>query len=336
MPHATEGVMDSGTSAAPKTAIWQRVVPWLITVGCFAYLYSRLERAAEAQGSGLFSYLAAVFERVSWPQWLALMIPYSIFFFMLDSLVLWRVVNWFNARLDYKDIIPIRASSYILSIVNEQVSKGAMALYLKKRAGVPGWEVGSSMIFIMFCEFSSLLIWATVGVFLQWDRFPAIFHLIPWIALAAVGAFTVIHLYFSGRIWPDNPLRERPIFSAFRRATLRHYGVVIALRAPLMLTAVVIYTLALRLFGVTATFMEMLGYLAVIFFGASTPGPMRSVAILLWVILFPDRPAEMATFGFVQHNFFILFNAAIGLVFLRRAMRELSLSPSPRSSGAAG
>ena len=31
----------------------------------------------------------------------------------------------------------------------------------------------------------------------------------------------------------------------------------------------------------------------------------------------------MAIFGFVQHNFFLLFNAAIGLLFLRRANREL-------------
>jgi hypothetical protein len=31
----------------------------------------------------------------------------------------------------------------------------------------------------------------------------------------------------------------------------------------------------------------------------------------------------MAAFGFVQHNFFIFFNAAIGLMFLPRAQREL-------------
>ena len=67
----------------------------------------------------------------------------------------------------------------------------------------------------------------------------------------------------------------------------------------------------------------MLGYLPVIFFGAATPGPMRTVAITLWVILFPGNEGEMAAFGFVQHNFFIFFNAAIGLLFLRRANREL-------------
>ena len=67
----------------------------------------------------------------------------------------------------------------------------------------------------------------------------------------------------------------------------------------------------------------MLGYLPVIFFGAAVPGPMRSVAITLWVTLFPDDAGEMAAFGLVQHNFFIFFNAAIGMLFLRRANREI-------------
>jgi len=31
----------------------------------------------------------------------------------------------------------------------------------------------------------------------------------------------------------------------------------------------------------------------------------------------------MAAFGFLQHNFFILFNAVIGLMFLPRANKEL-------------
>ena len=50
---------------------------------------------------------------------------------------------------------------------------------------------------------------------------------------------------------------------------------------------------------------------------------MRSIAITLWVILFPGNEGEMTTFGIVQHNFFIFFNAAIGLLFLRRANREI-------------
>ena len=50
---------------------------------------------------------------------------------------------------------------------------------------------------------------------------------------------------------------------------------------------------------------------------------MRATAITFWVILFPENEGQMAAFGFVQHNFFILFNALIGVMFWPRAQREL-------------
>jgi len=306
-----------------RPSLWQRGIPWLITRVCFAYLYTRLSSAAAREGQQVAEYLLGTFRRVDWVAWLGLMIPYSAFFFLIDSLVVWRVVSWFNAPVRYVDILPIRASSYILSIINEQVGKGAMVLYLNRRDGVPGWQVGSSMLFIMFCEFYYLLFWATVGVGLRWNAFPEIFHTIPWIFGGALLFFVLWWLYFSGKLAPGISLRDREVMHAFRRARPWQYAVVLMLRSPALLTAVVVYTLALRLFGVEVRFADMLGYLPVIFFGAATPGPMRSVAIVLWVTLFPDHEGEMTAFGFVQHNFFIFFNAAIGLLFLRRANREL-------------
>lgn len=310
-------------AAVKKAKPWQRLLPFLITAGCFAYLYDRLNHAAAAEHSGLLPYLFKSFENVSWGRWLALMIPYCFLYLVFDSLVVWSVINWFNAKIRYADILPIRASAYILSLVNEQVSKGAIALYLNRRDGVPGWEVGSSMLFLMFCEYYSLILWGTIGVTLQWTTIQPVFHLIPWIALGSAVFFVLFHLFFSGRIGLGIALRERPILRAFRLAKVWHYGAVIALRAPLVIAGVIVYTLALRLFGGSVSFGQMLGYLPVIFFGAAMPGPMHSVAILFWVLLFPDRPGQMTAFGFVMHNFFILFNAGVGLLFLRRATREV-------------
>jgi hypothetical protein len=316
--------IESATPPVRRRApLWQRLLPWVVTAACFTFLYTRLDAAAAREGETLGSYLAAIFAKVSWPHWLALMVPYSLFFFLIDSLVVWRVINWFNAPVRFRDILPIRGSAYILSILNEQVGKGAMALYLNRRDGVPAWEVGSSMLFIMFCEFYYLLFWATLGWSLRRGDLPEVFGAIPVLLAVALVFFALFHAFFSGRLLPRLALRERPVFRAFRQARLWHYGVIVLLRSPALMAAVVVYTLALRLFGVEVGFETMLGYLPVIFFGAATPGPMRSVAITLWVLLFPGNEGEMTTFGFVQHNFFIFFNAAIGLLFLRRANREL-------------
>jgi hypothetical protein len=299
------------------------LLPWVIAAACFAYLYWRLSGAAAREGTTLVPYMAAVFQSVSWGRWLALMVPYSIFFFLIDSLVVWRVVSWFNARVPYFDILPVRASTYILSILNEQVGKGAIALYLNRRDGVPGWQIGSSMLFIMVCEFYYLLSWATLGAALQWDQLPEVFHALPFVAAVAFPALGVAILYFRGTLLPGSTLRDRHILHAFRQATPRHYAGVILLRSPALLAAVFVYTQALALFGVEASMGTMLGYLPIIFFGAAVPGPFRTVAIAMWVTLFPEKEGSMATFGLVQHNFFIFFNAAIGLLFLRRANREI-------------
>ena len=310
-------------AALSRVPRWQQLVPWALALVCFAYLYYRLDGAAERQGQDPLSYLIGVFANVSWGEWLALMIPYSIFFFLVDSTVVWRVLNWFNASVPYRGVLPIRASAYIISIFNEQVGKGAMAVYLNRRDGVPGWEVGSSMLFIMFCEFYYLLAWATIGYALSGDSLPAVFARVPWIAGGAAVFFVAWVLYFGGVIAPGSALRERPILLAFRQAHPWHYGATMLIRSPAILAAVVVYTLALRLFGIDASFAHMLGLLPVIFFAAAVPTPMRAAAITIWVILFPEKEAEMTAFGFVMHNFFIFFNAAIGLVFLRRANREL-------------
>ena len=323
MNQTSQSTPVSSAAGTRKAKPWQRLLPLLITVACFAYLYNRINHAAAAEGSSLLTYLARSFENVNWYEWLALMIPYCFFYLIFDSLVVWKVINWYNVKIRYADILPIRASAYILSLVNEQVSKGAIAVYLNRRDAVPGWEVGSSMLLTMVCEIYSLILWATVGVLLRWNHFQPVFHVIPWITLGAAIFFALFHLFFSGRIGPGIALRDRPIFRAFRLAKVWHYGVVVALRAPPVLAGVVVYTLALRLFGGSVGFGEMLGYLPVIFFGAAVPGPMHSVAILFWVLLFPDRPGQMTAFGFVMHNFFIFFNAAVGLLFLRRATREL-------------
>ena len=294
-----------------------------ITAACFLFLYYRLNGAAAREGLPLLGYMTRVFANVRWLPWLLLMMVYSCFYFTIDTLVVTRALSWFIKPIRYRDILPIRASAYIISLFSEQIGKGAMAYYLNRRHDVPGWEVASVMLFIMFCEIFYLLTWATVGFIVSRNSLPAVFGLMPFIALGAAVVFTLWILYFRGTILPGNQLRDKKIFHAFRMATLKHYVLFFLLRSPALLAAVLVYTIALNLFGVQASLLPLLGYLPIIFFAATVPTPMRAAAITLWVVLFPDNEGQMAAFGFVQHNFFILFNALIGVVFWRRAQREL-------------
>lgn len=322
----------SDASAAPqpkKTSVLFRVVTWLVAAGCFYLVYRRTDAAAAREGQTVVEYLVQFFGEANWLAWLALMIPYSVFFFLVDSHVTWRVVRWFNApALRLRDVLPIRASAYILSLVNEQVGKGAMSLYLYRRYGVSAWEAVSSMLLLGLMEIYQLLFFSSVGVISGYQVVQAASRQVPLdVILPAVFVGALIYLplhiaYFRGHLLPGSRLREQPVVRAFREARPLHYLLVVLFKAPNLLAAIVVYTLSLSLFNVDVSFAEMLAFLPVIFLAAALPLPFHAGALLLWTVLFPDFP-EVGAFSLVMHTFFVLFNAIIGVLFLPKANREL-------------
>ena len=316
-------------AAAAKKSPWGlvfRIGTWLLAVGCFYLVYTRMEAAAARESQTVLTYLAAFFAEADWLFWLALMIPYSVFFFLVDSHVTWRVVRWFNAPdLRLRGVLPIRASAYILSLVNEQVGKGAMSLYLLRRYRVPGWQALSSMILLGLMEVYQLLAFSAIGVAANFHLVREASMLLPLdVILPTVMVIAAVYLplhilYFRTG---QGGLREKPLLTAFRQARPMHYLLIVLCKAPNLIGAVIVYTLALDLFQVQVSLGQMLAFLPVIFLAAALPLPFHAGALLLWTVLFPDYP-EVAAFSFVMHTFFVLFNAAIGVLFLPRANREL-------------
>ncbi len=321
----------SDTEAAGKRArsLWPllfRISTWILAGGCFYLVYTRMEAAAARDSQTVIDYLAAFFGGADWGLWLALMMPYSVFFFLIDSHATWRVVRWFNAaNLKFRDVLPIRASAYILSLVNEQVGKGAMSLYLLRRHQVPGWRALSSMVLLGLVEVYQLLMFSGIGIAANFHLVREASAILPLdvilpSVMAAAAIYLPLHVAYFGT--GSGGLREAPLLSAFRQARPIHYLLVVLFKAPNLIGAVIVYTFALELFQVDVSVGQMLAFLPVIFLAAALPLPFHAGALLLWTVLFPDYP-EVAAFSFVMHTFFVLFNALIGVLFLPRANREL-------------
>jgi hypothetical protein len=323
---------DVSDDAANKRHIGRhvfRVSTWIVAIGCFYLVYARIEAAGVREGQTAIAYLLEFFSGADWILWLSVMIPYSVFFFLVDAHITWRVVRWFNAPdLRLRNVLPIRASAYILSLVNEQVGKGAISLYLLKRYRVPGWEALSSMLFLGFTEIYQLLMFSAVGVVIGYQLVVSASTLLPLddiLPAVFVIAFTYLPLhiaYFSNKFFRASTLRQRSLLTAFRKARPIHYLLAMLFKAPNLLGAVVVYTIALELFQVQVEMGQMLAFLPVIFLAAALPLPFHAGALLLWTVLFPDYP-EVSAFSLVMHTFFVLFNALIGVVFLPRANKEL-------------
>ena len=332
----------AGGSARGSARGWMfRAITWALAFGCFYLVYGKIEVAAARDGLAVVDYLIAFFGGANWALWLAMMIPYSVFFFLVDAHATWRVIRWYNAPdLKLRDVLPIRASAYILSLVNEQVGKGAMSLYLHRRYRVPGWEALSSMIFLGVVEIYQLLIFASIGLIVGFDLVQAASTVLPLSVilpsvLGVAAVYLPIHLwYFSGGLLPNSTLRDKPLLHALRKARPIEYLWVLLFKAPNLLGAIVVYTLALQLFHVDVNVWQMLAFLPLIFLAAALPLPFHAGALLFWTVLFPDYP-EVGAFSLVMHTFFVSFNAVIGLIFLPKANRELfgnATTPTPRGA----
>ena len=194
------------TPATGASKALGRMVFLAIAAACFVFLYYRLNGAATREGLPLVDYMTRVFANVRWLPWLLLMMVYSCFYLMIDTLVLTRALSWFIKPIRYRDILPIRASAYIISLFSEQVGKGVMAYFLNRRYDVPGWEVASVMLFIMFGEIFYLLTWASVGYMISGSSLPAIFGWMPVITLGADGG-----VYAVGALLPRDDLSGQPV-----------------------------------------------------------------------------------------------------------------------------
>ena len=305
------------------------ICTWGLTAVCFYLVWGKIDDAAARENQAAFQYLLVFFGQANWLLWLAVMIPYSVFFFLVDAHVTWRVIRWFNvSEIKLNAVLPIRGSAYILSLVNEQVGKGAMSLYLLRRHQVPGWEALSSMIFLGIMEIYQLLIFSSIGVLLGFELVVEASSMLPLaVILPTVFIVAAIYLpihiaYFRGHLLKKFSVRDKGVFHALRQGTPRHYVLTLLFKAPNLIGAVVVYTVALELFQVDVNFGQMLAFLPVIFLAAALPLPFHAGALLLWTVLFPEYP-EVGAFSLVMHTFFVMFNAVIGTLFLPRANREL-------------
>lgn len=256
-----------------------------------------------------------------WGLYLLLMAPYSLFYCCVDAAVLQRAVSWFLVRVAWTDILPVRATTYILSLVNTQVGQGGIAVYLHRRHHIPFWQVGSTVLLLAIVEVYQLAFWSMVGGALSGDPKT------PWPVYGVMAPLLAVVLFVFSR-----PLRGKlatlPVLDAFRRARPSQWLVLALMKAPNLLAAIVVHWLALPLFGMDVPFTVLLAFLPLVFFFAALPiaaahlGPSQAA----WTWFFAGyAPGEkLLAYSLAAHLTFMVMNAALGMLFLRRASRELS------------
>jgi branched-subunit amino acid transport protein AzlD len=296
---------------------FRALVPPLFTVAIFVLIFRRIPFAAFSDAVRSADYAT----------FLSCLLPFSVLYFALDTIVLWCVVRWFHGELALSDLLPVRAVDYLLSILNHKVSQGAMVVYLSRRVSSSLLEIASSILFLDFLQKTHLLLWATVGMFIVRETLPLPLLLAPlglgvlWLLFLSWvhGKFRFLGRFLRARDWR--------LVRTFRLASPVRYAQVLLLKAPLLLVAVVAHYYAIRAFGFEIPLVRLLATLPIIFVVGALPINVARLGTtpLAWIFFHGDAvdPSKLLAYSLAAHLTFMLANAVLGVAFLPRAYREL-------------
>jgi hypothetical protein len=219
-----------------------RIVAGVSTLAIFALIARRI-----ALGP-----LVAAYRDADYAVFLALMVPNTIFYFCWDTLVLTTVVRWFHRDVSYREILPVRAASYVVGFFNTNAGRGAVAAYLWRRLDAPFLELSSTVIFLVLTEYTQLVLWAMLGLLGFQSEVSARLLVVAGLVAgfwALFFAYTKLHVTPAGLVkWILAP-REWPLFRTFRLATFRRFAGIVLLRAPMFAVSLAAHYFAAHAFG---------------------------------------------------------------------------------------
>jgi len=287
-------------------------LPWILTLAILEYFRRRWN----------VSVIVDTLAGANWGLYLALMAPYSVVYFLLDTLAVTTVVRRFHAPVRYRDVMPVRAVTYVLALVNSNVGQGGLALWLHRREGMPLLALFGTFLFLAFIEIYQLVIYSSLGVAIAGSELPGI-GTVYLIAYLLLGAWL---LYFVG-LRAAGVSRPAPgLLATFGRARLVDYAVVLAIKSLALGLAILTHWGALQLFAIHVPLVVLLANLPLIFLGSALPitvGKLHVAALWGYLLGTYASPESLGTYSLVAHLTFLLMNAAIGVAFLPRAGREI-------------
>jgi hypothetical protein len=313
-----------------RPALWKRYLPLIITVLIFVYIFRRVP----------FPRFLAAMEGADYVGFFSLMIPNSMFYFAWDTLVLAFLMRWFHGPLAYRDLLPVRAVSYVVSLMNTHVARGAMAFYLTRQLRAPFFQLASTVMFLWLVELTHLALWATLGMLLFHHLIPGKYFWVP-VGYAVFWFVFLVYVRTDFAPWrvvtaplgrlvglqPRGRVRDWAIFRTFRQAPFKRYAQFVGLRAPMFAVSLVFHYFAVQTFGMHLPLGRMLAFLPIIFMLASLPITVAHLGTTqaAWILFFNSYASEsqLLAYSLASHLAFVLGRAVLGLVFMPRAYKEL-------------
>jgi hypothetical protein len=294
---------------------WARIVPVGLTLMIFLFIFWRIP----------FGQFWNALSEAELLPFLVLMSSFSLCFFLMDAFVLSKMIRWFHGPLPYRMLLPVRAVTYLVSIINTQLAQGALALFIHHRFRTPLGQITSTVALLILLEATNLILFATVGSIAFPGGVPLGLLALP-LCLGAV--WLLVMGLACGRLGAlGKKLEGNVLLSTFRLAGLRHCAVILGLKGSVFFLSLLVHSQAMGFFGIEIPFQRLLTFLPVVFLVGALPITVAHLGTsqAAWIFFFTTDAAEadLLAYSLASHLTFMLANGTIGVLFLPKAYADL-------------
>ncbi len=245
-----------------------------------------------------------------------------------DTFAMSSVFARFGCRVPYKDLYLVRASTYLLAVVNYHVGQAAIVGYLYRVRRVPLLRASGWILFIIGINVGTLFLLASAGAMRTTGEL-AVLHYVPLVC--AIGVVTY------GALLLAKPaiLAERAILKPLFEMGISGHVMGVLVRLPHVGVLLIWHFVSLRMFGVQVSPGAALLYLPAYFAVSSLPinvnglGAAQLVAVYFFAPFATVQPgtvdvpaaqkAAVVAYSLATSGISILLQCVLGLVCLRWA-----------------
>lgn len=306
------------------------LLPWLITavVGLYIGLTSDWDTVVATLKAADFIGFAPV------------VVAVVITVFLFDTWCLVKLFGRFNAPVTYREMLPLKGTSYLLNVINYNAAAAGIALFFRNRKGVPLLEAMGSMLWMNFIDIVSLATLLLVGITLS----PA--DVDPTLKTSlTVGAISIYVILMGSCIYWNlgfdwfflGRMRDWRIFSGFRQAKMRDYAVFIGMRTMFVTTYVVCQWASMPFFNLEASLSDLLLFVPALTFIGTIPfttiAGLGTVQVLMRTFFYDFVPGDLSetvvhstidAYSTTTILTFILGRVLIGTFFMRSVSKDFT------------
>jgi hypothetical protein len=263
-----------------------------------------------------------------------------------DTFAMTSVFGWFGCHVPYRELFVVRASTYLLAILNYHVGQAAIVGYLYRACKVPFFRATGWILFIIGVNVGTLFLLASVGASRATGEL-AMLRMVPVVCGAGVVVYATL-LWLKPRI-----LAERTLFAPLFEMGIAGHIKGVLVRLPHVGVLLVWHFISLRMFRIAVSPGTALLYLPAYFAVSSLPINVNGlgVAQLVAVAFFAPyavvpagspnpheaQKAAVIAYSLSTCGVSILLQLMLGFGFLRRGIAlGLRNEPSPADGTAAG